>query len=222
MDLRKALWAVSIVCGLLYLSGNLWSLPGHVVIKGLSVSTMAAAAFLTLPAGRNRTLLTAALAFSSLGDILLDVSSRMFVFGLGSFLLAHLCYIPLYLKQRRKGETLGLARTTAALGLIAFSAVFFVWLLPGLGAMAVPVLAYVTVLTGMVIASLFWKGSTNWVTIGAVLFLISDAVLGANRFREPVPFRGWIVWGTYYAAQYLIAKGALRELAASQPVEKTA
>lgn len=211
MDLRKALWAISIFCGLSYFATNVWDIPGHTVVKGLSVSTMALIAWRSLPAGRNRLLLTAALAFSSLGDILLDISSKMFVFGLGSFLLAHLCYIPFFLSQRKPNESLGAPRGIALVALAAFSGSIAIWMLPSLGGMAVPVMAYVTVLTGMAVSSLFWKASTNWIIAGAILFLISDTVLGVNKFVQPIPYRGWIVWSTYYAAQFLITKGSIKE-----------
>ena len=45
-----------------------------------------------------------------------------------------------------------------------------------------------------------------FVATGAVLFLISDSVLAVNRFRMAILFEPWIVWGTYYAAQVLIAR----------------
>lgn len=220
MDLRNALWAISIFCGLSYFATNVWDIPGHTVVKGLSVSTMALIAWLSLPAGRNRLLLTAALAFSSLGDILLDISSKMFVFGLGAFLLAHLCCVPLFLLQRKKGDSLGAPRIVLAVALVAFSDAISIWMLPSLGGMAVPVMAYVTVLTGMAVSSLFWKASTNWIIAGAILFLISDTVLGVNKFVQPIPYRGWIVWSTYYAAQFLITRGSLKEF--PQAVENAA
>ncbi len=222
MDLRKALLYLSIFAGLTYFLATPWQpFPGSIVLKGLSVSALAALAWISLErGGRNRALLTGALALSSLGDILLDLSSAMFVFGLGSFLLAHICYIQLFLGLRRKGESLGAIRWILTVALAAFSVSFSWWLMPFLGGLAPAVMAYVGVLTAMIFSSLAWKASTPWVSAGAFLFLISDAALGASRFHGAVPLRGWIVWGTYYAAQYLIANGTLRELETCRPYNR--
>ena len=43
------------------------------------------------------------------------------------------------------------------------------------------------------------------------LFLISDSILAINKFKSPLPLRGYLVWATYYLAQYGIAIGFLRE-----------
>lgn len=48
------------------------------------------------------------------------------------------------------------------------------------------------------------------VTAGALLFLLSDSVLAANRFHAPVPASGYIVWVAYYSGPVLIALGCTR------------
>ena len=132
--------------------------------------------------------------------------------------MAHLCYIQLFMAQRRRGDSLGPIRLVLTIALAVFAAGFSLWLLPVLNEMAIPVMVYIGVLSGMVFAALAWRANrTDWIVFGAFLFLISDAVLGAAKFRGPVPLRGWIVWGTYYAAQYLLASGVLKELGADRP-----
>jgi uncharacterized membrane protein YhhN len=208
--------AISVAAGLSYFLTIPWHpFPGSIVLKGVSVSALAAFAWMSLKgqtSAKSRVLITAALALSSLGDIVLDLGESMFVFGLGSFLVAHICYIQFFMAERRKNESLGLVRSLLTVGLGLFSGLFTIWLLPALGGMAPAVVCYVGVLTGMVFASLAWRAATPIISIGAFLFLVSDAVLGAGKFREPVPLGGWVVWGTYYAAQYLIATGAVDEL----------
>jgi uncharacterized membrane protein YhhN len=44
-----------------------------------------------------------------------------------------------------------------------------------------------------------------------VLFLISDSILAVSKFKSPMPAGGYLIWGTYYLAQYGIAIGFLRE-----------
>ena len=46
---------------------------------------------------------------------------------------------------------------------------------------------------------------------GVILFLISDSILAVDKFKSPVPLRGYLVWATYYLAQCGIAIGFLRE-----------
>jgi len=41
------------------------------------------------------------------------------------------------------------------------------------------------------------------------LFLISDSILAVNKFKTEVPLRDYLVWATYYAAQYAITTGFL-------------
>ena len=40
--------------------------------------------------------------------------------------------------------------------------------------------------------------------LGAVLFVFSDFILAWNRFVEPVPYRNYLVLGTYFLAQWLL------------------
>jgi uncharacterized membrane protein YhhN len=221
--MRMPWLTVSILAGVGYFLTIPWHpFPGSIVLKGLSVSALAAIAWNSALEPKARRCLTAALALSSLGDILLDFKSSFFVFGLGSFLLAHVLYIRLFLTSARGAarppravEPRSTPRRALAAGVIVFTVAFSAWLLPTLGALTVPVVAYIAVLAAMVLSAIAWRTQhTQWILYGAILFLISDSVLGAAKFRGPVPLRGWIVWGTYYAAQFLIASGVLRELEA--------
>ncbi|XP_063968857.1 lysoplasmalogenase TMEM86A-like [Lytechinus pictus] len=45
----------------------------------------------------------------------------------------------------------------------------------------------------------------TWSAVGAILFFISDFVLGINKFRAPVPYANTIIMVTYYAGQLGIA-----------------
>ena len=42
-----------------------------------------------------------------------------------------------------------------------------------------------------------------------MLFVISDGVIAADKFGRRIPFRGPIVWTTYYAGQALMALALL-------------
>ena len=208
------LWLISVAAGVCYFLTDPWHpFPGSIVLKALSVAPLALIAWKSRLDSPAKHLLTAALALSSLGDILLDSKPSFFVFGLGAFLLAHLLYVRLFFDNRRRGQALGRIRWALVALLALFSMGFSFSLIPVLGDLTLPVLMYIGVLTAMVFSAIAWRTRrTDWILYGAFLFLISDAVLGAAKFRGPVPLRGWIVWGTYYAAQFMITKGVLREL----------
>ncbi|HEX5085610.1 MAG TPA: lysoplasmalogenase [Blastocatellia bacterium] len=207
----RALSLVSAVCGFFYLiTQSLQPFPGSVLLKALSVATLAALAF-RAPAPSSMILGTA-LAFSSLGDALLDLgSNRFFIWGLLSFLVAHLIYILLFVRNRvRSLKPKGWQSALVAAVLIN-SILLSQWLAPNLGALLWPVMFYVCVITVMVVSAILAGFSRPWICIGAILFLISDSILAVNKFKSPVPMGGYLVWATYYLAQYGIAIGFLRE-----------
>ena len=187
---------LSILCSAVYSSSFvLGSFPGRWAVKAASITLLA---FLA----RKYPLLALALALGSVGDALLDISSAYFVYGLVAFLLGHVVYTICFMRTGRLRPG-GLA----AVGLVIYSAVFVVWLWPSLGAMRVPVLIYIAAITAMAATSFRVGG---WVAVGAVLFLISDSLLAANRFKMEIPLRDWLVWLTYYGGQVAIALGYLK------------
>jgi uncharacterized membrane protein YhhN len=147
----------------------------------------------------------AGLAFSLAGDVLLMLPSDRFAAGLASFLLAHLCYIAAFTAQA--GFQLGflpLLPLLLAVGLV------YRRLSPGLGTLRIPVIAYIGVIVVMV-----WQAFERCAVVpgagpkltaaGALLFAASDSALALARFRRPFPGSQAIVYGTYFAAQWLIA-----------------
>ncbi len=185
----------SVLCSALYLAGlALGGFPGAWAVKAASVAALA------MLARRNRGV-AAGLALGSLGDALLDLSPQFFVAGLAAFLCGHIVYIFSFLRTGRKP----VLRLPAA-GVVVFAASFLVWLWPTLGPLRIPVALYVGAISVMAATS-FRMGGT--VPLGALLFLLSDSLLAANRFVAPLPLAGYAIWITYYAGQWLIARGCL-------------
>lgn len=122
-------------------------------------------------------LVAAALILGSIGDALLELSPDYFVFGLVAFLCGHVVYIVAFLRTgaRRPPPVL------IQLGLILYAAGFAWWLWPNLGQLQIPVLVYMATLTTMASCSL---RIGPVVATGAALFLLSDSLLAANRFRR--------------------------------------
>jgi uncharacterized membrane protein YhhN len=83
------------------------------------------------------------------------------------------------------------------------------WIVPSVGALAVPVVLYICALTAMVSTAILARFRQRWVAVGAILFLVSDSLLAVHKFKEPVPLRDYLVWSTYYLGQCGIALGYL-------------
>ncbi|GLQ86819.1 lysoplasmalogenase [Dyella flagellata] len=160
------------------------------------------------------------LAFCLLGDIFLMLPQDLFVPGLASFLLAHVCFIAAFSSDVRFA-----ARWQPWLGCLAFGAGMAVLLWPGIApAMRVPVLAYIGVLATMAGQAL---GRASWLKaqgdaraacarsagLGALLFMASDGLLAWDRFRAALPWATLYILGTYYAALWLLARSVERHRA---------
>ncbi|MFM8392633.1 MAG: lysoplasmalogenase [Acidobacteriota bacterium] len=212
----RFLWTVSIVASLGYLvaPGDLPS-PLRATIKALGVGLLCLLVLRQAARpGRSRDTygLAAALGLSTLGDIFLALRiEHSFVLGLGSFLLAHLTYVGLFINRWRRPLRPPVIRLGGTVAFLIFSLFFSQWLSPGLGDLAVPVMIYVCAITIMVVSSLWANFSTRLVVLGATLFMISDSILAADKFRVDVPWSGLLIWTTYYLGQYGIAIGFLMD-----------
>ncbi len=159
-------------------------------------------------------LLGTALLLSSIGDVLLDFDPGLFVFGLGAFLSAHVLYTAVFIRHRARPFAPSGARIALMVVTAGYAALFACWLIPGLGTLAVPVAIYICAITAMVLSALLARFPTSWPVVGVFLFFASDSMLAIDRFKTRVPMRGFLVWTTYYFAQYSIANGVRR---ADQP-----
>ncbi|MFN3875704.1 MAG: lysoplasmalogenase [Flavobacteriales bacterium] len=168
-------------------------------------------------------LIQAGLFFSWLGDIALmldHLDAFYFIIGLGAFLLAQLCYTMGFAQNVADaggGQGLLVASLLAAL-VLAYAGLFGYDLLGRMDPEAqAPVGIYIVAITCMGVAAALRFGRTYlpsfvMVFAGAVLFIASDSILATSRFIRPVGHAGWSVLLTYAAAQYLIARGALRHV----------
>ena len=209
--LDRALLAVSAAAGLFYFISIPWhgSFPGMTVIKGLAISPLAVFAWRALPTTDGR-ILGISLAFSSLGDVLLNIGG-MFVFGLSSFLVAHLLYIVIFVRNRRQPAQLMPVAGPVIAALAVYSTAMTLWLWPDLGDMKVPVAAYVATITAMGMTAALADFRAPWVLVGALLFILSDSVIAVGRFKDGLPGGAYIIWSTYYVGQILIALGFIKE-----------
>jgi uncharacterized membrane protein YhhN len=155
------------------------------------------------------------LIFSWLGDILL-MWPHLFVYGLGAFLMAHVCYIIGFKVAQRSPSRLEQVNFVRIfffnLPFYLAAALVFYLINPNLGSLKIPVIAYIIVIVSMVATARdrfkkcnpasFWQ-----VFVGAIFFFVSDGVLAVGRFFREFPESGVIIMGTYATAQLLIVMG---------------
>ncbi|MGA3043264.1 MAG: lysoplasmalogenase [Bryobacteraceae bacterium] len=202
---------VSVAASAVYLATTRWQpFTGSALVKGCAVGALALLALRSRGLRRDAEVLALGLAFSTAGDVLLDLDPGLFAFGLGAFLLAHLTYIFLFVRNRTPGIRLDPPHFAAVLFILVYSATFSAWIVPSAGKLAVPVVFYVCALTAMVSTAILARFPQRWVAVGAILFLVSDSLLALDKFKSPVPLRDYLVWTTYYLGQCGIALGYLR------------
>lgn len=158
----------------------------------------------------------AGLCLGALGDLaLLFDDSRSFLAGLVAFLLGHVAYVVAFATVIGVGQWTGGAMPVA-IGAAALAAIVVVrWLWPDLGSMRGPVLAYVAVISAMIVggaaASLRGDGAAadgttrGLLTAGAVGFYLSDLAVAREKFKGRDPRNRMVGLPIYYGAQLLFA-----------------
>jgi uncharacterized membrane protein YhhN len=174
-----------------------------------SMAVLLAIAAIGHPVARERRWLVPALLFSAGGDWLLSIPwwTMSFVLGLGSFLLAHLCFLGALLPH----AALSRARGAAAAAMVVATASMLVWLWPHLNSgkenLTVPVTVYIAVLSAMVCTALLARLPTIWTAVGAVCFAASDSMIAISRFILGNEALAVPIWWSYAAAEILITAG---------------
>jgi len=148
----------------------------------------------------------AGLVFGALGDVLLIPrgTGRVFLGGMLSFALGHLFYAIGFLSLPQSAPGLAIAVLTMS----AFSAVVLRWLLPHVEpSFKGPVMAYVLIISGMVVTAVGAStgGAHVLIAVAAIGFAGSDLAVARHRFVRP----GFInrAWGLplYFLSQFGIA-----------------
>ena len=149
-----------------------------------------------------------ALIFCFFGDVFLLYSGEnVFKFGLGFFLIAHLIFITIVVKRIEKISFLN-----GFISIISFSIVLFLLLFllkDSLNDLFIPVLIYGVVICTFGVVSLLDFLNTKskkslLMFLGAIVFIVSDAILAINKFYNAALALQVAVMVTYISAQYLI------------------
>ena len=201
--------AVLLLAGLLY-SERLQSMKGIFSTKPvLSALFIVVALVQPHPLPGFFQYIIAGLVLCMAGDIFLAFRSRsMFQAGLVSFLLGHVFYCIAFFTTARFGPATWIVLVLSC----ALSYTIYSRLKPHLGTMLVPVVAYIVIITIMVIGaanvlgdSSFALGGRLMVFVGAVSFYISDIFVARNRFVKQEFINRALGLPLYYLGQFLIA-----------------
>ena len=216
IQMRRTTLTSFILCALAYVLTIPYSpYPGSVLVKALPILILLGVAWVSLQ-GLARLFVAAALLFSAGGDIFLEMDK--FTPGLGSFLIAQLCYAWYFFSQRTTGP-LPYARLifiVATMLSVSFP------IITHAGDIFIPVAVYMAAITAMGVSAAFYRAPSTLVFAGALLFVASDSMIGINRFVMPFAGSSYAIMLTYYGAQLLILWGVMHSVKHQQQVAKEA
>ena len=151
-----------------------------------------------------------AMIFSATGDYM--GSCGNFIGQMGFFALAHVWLITFFISRyRRKVERDGklTTKTKGYLAIMTFCVgALLVFVLTNItshapeGVIRIGTQIYAVLICTMLMMALLQRSSLY--ALGAVLFVFSDFILAWNKFVEPIPYRNYLVLGSYFLAQWLL------------------
>jgi uncharacterized membrane protein YhhN len=149
------------------------------------------------------------LLFCLLGDVLL-VPEHLFVFGLASFLIAHLFFLAAFYSEGGFK-----AKFTPLVVLVPIGVIYYAILFKHLDDLVLPVLVYFVAILIMcwqgINLYLVKKSNANYlVAVAVCLFLFSDANLALDKFIIGVELSKITVLASYWLAISLLAKSTKR------------
>ena len=148
------------------------------------------------------------LVFCLFGDVFL-LYEKYFVFGLSSFLLAHILFTIGFISIHKLQTYL---MPLIVLLLIGIS--YYLFIYPSLNDLTFPVLVYFCVIIFMCwqgISLYIWRKEKVFklIAIAVILFLISDSILAFNKFKMHFDYSGILILTTYWLSISLLANSTL-------------
>lgn len=156
-----------------------------------------------------------ALLFSWIGDILLlGDDPSFFLSGMIAFVMTHVCYSFTFLKIKQVTPKDRSYFIFPLLGLLLFSLLVFFYLKDDLGSYLLPILLYMVFISLMASLAIHTRANVKIQTLslytfipGALLFVLSDALLAINMFKMQHIVIEVLVMLTYGLAQFFITRG---------------
>ncbi len=174
------------------------------IFKPLTISLIILVSYLGTNSTYRNTIILAML-FSLIGDIFLTLDKSKFIYGLISFLIAHLIYIFAFKHQVSFGMPYYMFLPFTLYGILMYK-----FLEKNLGKLKIAVIVYILtiLIMGLTAINRYYIDANNFnlsLLIGALLFIISDSVIAINKFKGKFNSAEFIILSTYYLAQLLIA-----------------
>ncbi len=156
-----------------------------------------------------------ALLFSWIGDILLlGDEPAFFLSGMIAFVMTHVSYSFTFLKIKQVTPKDRSYFIIPLFALLVFSLLVFFYLKDDLGSYLLPVLLYMIFISLMASLAIHTRTNTKIETLslytfipGALLFVVSDALLAINMFKLHHIVLEVLVMLTYGLAQFFITRG---------------
>jgi len=203
------LFGILLLSLLLYHEKNGSSKKALAVKTALSLLFVMTAAFQPHANGAYGRWMLVGLLLCLVGDVCLALrGERTFKIGLAAFLLGHIFYIGGFLSLLSICQWI----LPGSFAVWIVSLLIFFRLRPHLGRMALPVAAYILIITVMATGALavFWKTGFTFsgkmtILFGAVAFYISDVFVARDKFVRKDFTNRLIGLPLYYLGQFLLA-----------------
>ena len=167
----------------------------------------------------NYQLLGMGLLFAWFGDLFLMIAGDQFILfllGLLSFLVMQVIYIVNYRRLSAKEIRIQKQSYLFFIPIIGLGLFFYQMMYPNLDSIlkiAVGIYAFALVMMNITALSR-WKRTPTisfyLVSLGALLFMISDMMIGYGKFVHSFPASGFWIMLTYFIGQLMIIEGVIR------------
>ncbi|HRH50422.1 MAG TPA: lysoplasmalogenase [Panacibacter sp.] len=175
---------------------------------------------LTTKHKRSYVLINLAFFFCFTGDFLLlnDADPSNFIFGLTSFLIAHIFFIIFFYRLKPFTAKYRIFLFMAGVSILVYvlCLLFLIWVNVSRQSLEIPVAVYTIALGFMMLTAIgtiknksLKRLSANYFIPGAAFFILSDSILAYIKFSSAFSYGGVVVMITYATAIFLIAKGAI-------------
>lgn len=160
-----------------------------------------------------------ALFFSMAGDVFLMPYFDNFMFGLASFLIAHIFYIIAFFKGNCLKDGIRKSKVSVAVLVLTYGALIYILVSNMVNSgtevdMISAVVVYASVISIMVLSTIslnaiYASFETKLILFGAMLFMLSDSIIAINKFVFEINLSGLWIMSTYTLAQWLITVGSI-------------
>lgn len=206
------IWVTAIACAVLVVAEYRALARLRIAAKLVASAAFVAIGAPAFGASPFHTWIVIGLGFGALGDAaLLGRSSRMFLAGLGAFLIGHVAYV-IACAQLEPPASWVVHAGWVGIAAIVAGAIVLAWLWPRLGGFKLPVVLYVIAIVLMVLGAFSVRGTgglpapeRDYLAFGAALFFLSDLAVARERFVARDFKNKLFGLPAYYAGQLLIA-----------------